>query len=321
VRGRVIHEADIVVTIGRRLDFQLAYGSPAIFRGAQFIRIADIPSELRDNRRGLVEIFGDPAEVLDAIVEAAGNRPIRRDAHWLRDLRQDHERRTVQLKKAMTEAPAGVDGKMHPYRLLSAIQAQLPPNAILVIDGGDFLSFARIGLSASKVLDPGAFGCIGVGVPYGIAASLAYPDRPVIVATGDGAFGFNAIELDSAVRHKADALFIVANNGAWQIEVHDQTTRYGTTVGTHLQFSDYAAMARAFGMYAERIEEAAELPDALTRALANRPALLDVIVTPEAVSPDAKSGLAAVPDLHALTVWDEAERAWRNRATRVRSED
>ena len=76
-------------------------------------------------------------------------------------------------------------------------------NAIVIVDGGDFLSFARIGLSAPTMLDPGPFGCIGVGVPYGIAASLACPDRPVIVATGDGAFGFNAIEVDTAVRHKA----------------------------------------------------------------------------------------------------------------------
>ena len=96
---------------------------------------------------------------------------------------------------------------------------------MLIADGGDFLSFARVGLSASTYLDPGSLGCIGVGTPFGIAASLAYPDRQVVVATGDGAFGFNAMEIDTAARHKAPMFIVVANNGAWQIEVHDQPRR------------------------------------------------------------------------------------------------
>jgi acetolactate synthase-1/2/3 large subunit len=131
------------------------------------------------------------------------------------------------------------------------------------------------------------------------------------VATGDGSFGFNAIEVDTAVRHHVPLLIVVANNGAWQIEVHDQTTRYGRVVGTRLQFSDYAAMARAFGMHAERVERAEELPAAIDRALVNRPALLDVLVTADAVSGDAKSGLAWVPDLQPLTTWEDAEHRWR----------
>jgi acetolactate synthase-1/2/3 large subunit len=184
-------------------------------------------------------------------------------------------------------------------------------NAVVVTDGGDFLSFARIGLSAPTMLDPGSFGCIGIGVPYGIAASLACPDRPVVVATGDGAFGFNAIELDTAARHRAPVLIVVANNGAWQIEVHDQTVTHGKVVGTTLQFSDHAAMARAFGLHGERVETAEELKPAIERALANRPALLDVVVTPEAVSSDAKTGLAWVPDLQPLAAWNEVEKAWR----------
>ena len=123
--------------------------------------------------------------------------------------------------------------------------------------------------------------------------------------------GFNAIELDTAVRHRAAPVFVVANNGAWQIEVHDQTSTYGRVAGTKLQFADHAAMARAFGMHAERVERADDLPGAIDRAFARRPSLLDVVVTPEAVSADAKSGLAWVPDLQPLAAWDEAERAWR----------
>src|SRR5205085_7841657 len=128
-------------------------------------------------------------------------------------------------------------------------------------------------LSTSTWLDPGPLGCIGVGTPFGIAASLARPNSIVYVATGDGAFGFNAMEVDTAVRHRAPVLIVVANNGAWQIEVHDQQQTYGKVVGTRLQFSDHAAMARAFGMHGERVERAEDLPGALDRALAHRPAL------------------------------------------------
>jgi len=312
MRGTVMVNADIVLTVGRRLDFQLAYGSPAIFGAARFVRIADIAAELRDNRRGAAEILASPKEALRALVEAAGNREASVDRQWAAKLRNGHEERARKLRQSMAAAPPGSDGRLHPNRVLAALQEAIGPDAIVITDGGDFLSFARVGLVAPAMLDPGPFGCIGIGVPYGIAASLAFPNRPVIVATGDGAFGFNAIEVDTAVRHKAPVLIVVANNGAWQIEVHDQTVTHGKVVGTRLQFSDHAAMARAFGMHGERVETEEQLRPAIERALANRPALLDVVVTPEAVSSDAKTGLAWVPDLQPLAAWDEAERKWRS---------
>ena len=123
------------------------------------------------------------------------------------------------------------------------------------------------------------------------------------------------MEIDTAARHKAPVLIVVANNGSWAIEVRDQQETHGKVVGTRLQFADHAAMARAFGLHGERVERAEELPAAIDRALAalaqGRPALLDVLVTPEAVSSDAKSGLAWVPDLQPLGAWDDAERKWR----------
>ena len=311
MRGTVMSEADVIVTLGRRLDFQLAYGSPAVFGDARFIRIGDAPSEIRDNRRGAVEIFAQPAATLKAMVETAGARVPSADRAWLTTTRQKHEERASKLRQTMQTAAPGNDGRIHPNRLLGELQKQLAPDAVIIADGGDFLSFARVGLPASTYLDPGSLGCIGIGTPFGVAASLAFPDRQVVVATGDGAFGFNAMEIDTAVRHKAPVLIVVANNGAWQIEVHDQNDTHGKVVGTRLQFSDHAAMARAFGMYAERVEKSEDLPGAIERALANRPALLDVIVTPEAKSSDGKTGLAWVPDLQALGAWDDAEKKWR----------
>ena len=254
-----------------------------------------------------------PKEALRALVEAAGNRPSSVDREWAAKLRSGHQDRARKLRQSMASAASDSKGRMHPNRVLDALQEAMGPDAVVITDGGDFLSFARIGLSSPMMLDPGPFGCIGIGVPYGISASLAFPDRPVIVATGDGAFGFNAIEIDTAVRHKAPVLIVVANNGAWQIEVYDQTVTHGKVVGTRLQFSDHAAMARAFGMHGERVETEDQLRPAIERALANRPALLDVVVTPDAVSSDAKTGLAWVPDLQPLAAWDEAERRWRSK--------
>ena len=311
MRGSVMSEADLVVTVGRRLDFQLAYGSPAVFGQAKFVRIADCAPELRDNRRGAAEIFATPVAALEAILTAAGDREPATDRQWARAVRVEHLERAAKLFASMKVAPAGSDGLMHPNRLLAALREKLPADAVIVADGGDFLSFARVGLPASTYLDPGSLGCIGVGTPFGVAASLACPGRTVAVLTGDGAFGFNAMEMDTAARHKAPVLIVVANNGSWAIEVRDQQETHGKVVGTRLQFADHAAMARAFGLHAERIEKAEDLPGAIERALANRPALLDVLVTPEAVSSDAKSGLAWVPDLQPLAAWDDAERAWR----------
>ncbi|CAG9181113.1 thiamine pyrophosphate-binding protein [Cupriavidus pinatubonensis] len=311
MRGSVMSEADVVVTLGRKLDFQLAYGSPAVFGDARFVRIADCASELRDNRRGAAEVFASVDAALDAILSHAGDRVPACDADWATGLRAKHAARADKLLTSMTQAPSGSDGLMHPNRLLAALREALPQDAIVVADGGDFLSFARVGLSASTYLDPGSLGCIGIGTPFGIAASLACPDRTVVVATGDGAYGFNAMEIDTAARHKAPVLIVVANNGSWAIEVRDQQETHGKVVGTRLQFADHAGMAKAFGLHAERVEKPEELPAAIARAMANRPALLDVLVTPEAASSDAKSGLAWVPDLQALGAWDEAETQWR----------
>lgn len=314
MRGNVMSQADVVVTLGRKLDFQLAYGSPAVFGDAKFVRIADCPSELRDNRRGVAEVFASVSSSLETILELAGQREPQTDREWVTHIRQQHEKRADKLVTSMQQAPAGNDGLMHPNKLLATLRAALPDDAVVVADGGDFLSFARVGLPAATYLDPGSLGCIGVGTPFGIAASLALPDRTVVVATGDGAFGFNAMEIDTAVRHRAPVLIVVANNGAWAIEVRDQLETHGKVVGTQLQFADHAAMARAFGMHAERVTSADDLPAAIQRALANRPALLDVLVTPEAASSDAKSGLAWVPDLQALGAWDSAEKTWRHQS-------
>jgi acetolactate synthase I/II/III large subunit len=309
MRAAAMTEADTVLVIGRKLDYQMGYGSPAVFPNARFIRLADSAGELLDNRRGSPELLATPALALDAIVKAAGNRRPSVDRAWSEGLRQRHvERSSGPARPAAT----GSDGKVHPAAIFDAIKKVAARDFIAVADGGDLLSFARVGLEASTYMDAGAFGCLGVGVPFASAAALAFPDRQVISINGDGAFGINAMEIDTAVRHGAKAVFIVSNNAGWNIERFDQDTNYGgRVVGTTLRHSDYAAMARALGAHGERVEKPEELEGALRRALANAPAVIDVVTSQTVVSSDARKGLGFVPDYQALTAWDDAEKKRR----------
>jgi acetolactate synthase I/II/III large subunit len=312
VRARAIQEADLVLVVGRKLDYQLAYGSPAVFANAKFIRMADHADELRDNRRGEVELLADAGLAMAALADAIRAPSPALDTAWTAALRAEHVKRAAKHAEAMASAPAGKDGHIHPNRIFAALRKVLKPDAIAVADGGDLLSFARMGLEVRTYLDAGAFGCLGVGTPYAVAAALLHPDRQVVAITGDGAFGINAMEIDSAKRHGAKAVFIVSNNAAWNIERLDQEMNYGgRVVGTTLAWSDYAAMARAFGLHAERVTDPARLEGAISDALANAPALIDVVTTQHALSSDAGKGLGWVPDRQALTAWDEAEQKRR----------
>jgi acetolactate synthase-1/2/3 large subunit len=312
VRARAMKEADLVIAIGRKLDYQTGYGSPAVLPNARWIRIGDNAEELRENRRGEVELFAHPGLALAAITEALP-RAKSTDREWASALRNEHVRRSTRYANELTTSKAGNDGHMHPNRIFAALREVLKPDAITIADGGDILSFARLGLEApSTYLDAGTFGCLGVGTPYGVAAALVHPDRQVVVISGDGAFGINAMEIDSAKRHGAKVVFIIANNAAWNIERLDQQMNYGgRIVGTALAWSDYAAMARAFDLHAERVTDPARLKGALQEAFAKAPALLDVVVTQDALSSDAGKGLGWVPDYQALTAWDDAEKARR----------
>jgi acetolactate synthase I/II/III large subunit len=312
VRAKAMSEADLVIVVGRKLDYQLGYGSPAVFPNAKFLRIADHADELRDNRRGEVELLADAGLALEALAFALKKSSAAIDTAWTAALRAEHVRRSTKYADAMASAENGKDGHIHPNRIFAALKNVLSENAITIADGGDLLSFARVGLETKHYLDAGAFGCLGVGTPYAVASALLYPERQVVAITGDGAFGINAMEIDSAKRHGAKAVFIVSNNAAWNIERLDQEMNYGgRVVGTTLAWSDYAAMARAFGLHAERVTDPARLEGAIREAFAKAPALIDVVTTQHALSSDAGKGLGWVPDRQALTAWDEAEQKRR----------
>jgi acetolactate synthase I/II/III large subunit len=308
-RAKTMAEADVVVTVGRKLDFQLAYGSPAVFStDARFVRLGTSSDELSDNRRGDAELRGNVSASLKALLEA-GAVPEQLDVAWIKSMRTYNREKTEQFMAGLGKQPSGSDGRMHPQSLLAAVNKFIDGDTIVVADGGDILSFARAALRAETYLDPGALGCLGVGVPFAVSAALNFPDRRVIAVIGDGSFGLTAMEIDTAVRSGARAVFVVANNGAWGIERNDQLVGYnGNLVGVDIPGCRYDLVAQGLGAYAEQIERPEDLAGAIERALENAPALLDVAVTKEAESPDFNNGLAGVPDRQALEIWDRAEK-------------
>ena len=311
VRSAAMTQADLVITLGRKLDYQLAYGSPAVVGDAMFLRIADTPSELLDNRRGMPELLASVGSALAALAEAIADDPGELDVAWANGLRAKHRERVTAVGDRPT-LQSGGDGRIHPMAIFDAIRDVARPDCVGIADGGDLLSFARVGLGTATYMDAGAFGCLGVGVPFAIAAALAFPQRQVICVTGDGAYGFNAMEIDTAVRHNARAVVIISNNAAWNIERYDQDCNYGgRVVGTTLAHSDYAGMARALGAHGERVENASDLAAAIRRGLENPPAVIDVVTSQDVVSSDSTKGLSLVPDYQPLTAWDAAERRRR----------
>ena len=312
VRGRAIAEADLVITLARNLDFEVAYGSAAIFRpGVRFLRVGRTFDDLARNRRGDVELCADMSAALAALVEADA-APSDPDRAWRDRLLAENAAKAEGLDERLAREADGTDGGMHPYSLLRRLNRYIGPDTVVVADGGDVLAFARVALRAPTYLDLGPFGCLGVGVPFANAAALSRPDARVIAVIGDGAFGFNAIEVETAVREGAEVLLVVVNNAAWNIERQDQIDHYdGRVIGTELTRSSYAALAESLGAHGETVEEIEALEPALDRALANLPAVVDVTVTRDAISPDSRSGLATVPALQATQPWDDAERRWR----------
>ncbi|XP_021300580.1 acetolactate synthase-like protein, partial [Herrania umbratica] len=202
-RSAVMRDTDLLITVGRQLDYQLGMGSPAVFPHARVVRIADTASELIDNRRGEVEILAETGAALGAVADALKDHTP--DTTWRDELKAKHTDRAKRYREGLHTTENGSDGRIHPNRIFGALDA-LDGDAldlgetIMIADGGDLLSFARLGITrCARYLDAGAFGCLGVATPFAIAASLAHPERPVIAVTGDGAFGITATEIDTAV--------------------------------------------------------------------------------------------------------------------------
>jgi acetolactate synthase-1/2/3 large subunit len=169
---------------------------------------------------------------------------------------------------------------------------------VLAVDGGDTFVWGELALEArrpGRYLGHGYLGCLGTGIPFALAAKLAYPDEPVVLLTGDGSVGLNFTEFDTAIRHNLPVTVVINNDQAWGMCKHEQMVRLGAdrVIGTELALTRYDKAAEAFGVYGELVDDAREVRPAIERAMASgRPACINVMTDPNAISP-AQQAMAA----------------------------
>jgi acetolactate synthase-1/2/3 large subunit len=179
---------------------------------------------------------------------------------------------------------------VHPARLIAEVDRFSDPDAILVGDGGDFISFAGRLIERAKPglwIDPGPFGCLGSGPGYAMSAKLAHPNRQVLLLSGDGAFGFSAMEFDTMVRHRIPVVCVVGNNGIWALEKHPMQSMLGMSIAADLgPRTRYDKVVEALGGYGELVDRPGEIRPALERAFkSGLPACINVICDPDAEYP------------------------------------
>ena len=277
-RSAAFKEADLVIVAGTPLDFRLGFGQ---FGAAKVVHLNDPVAQ----HVSLAASDDAPLDVaLRAIAENIETPPGTKA--WVESLRrtEGEKRDSVQAELRSTQAP------IHPMRIYGDLVPLLDRNAVVVCDGGDFVSYAGREVPSYEGgcwLDPGPFGCLGVGPGYAMAARLAYPDRQVVILYGDGAVGFSAGELESFVRHKLPVVAVVGNNGIWGLEKHPMRALYGYDVAADLQPGlRYDQMMEAFGGRGELVTDPDELTPALKRAFdSGEPTLVNVLTDPEIAYP------------------------------------
>ena len=285
-----IRDADLVMLLGRKQDFTIGFCRPPnVAADAGIIQIDPSPLEIGRNRGVAVGMVGDVTSVLDQMTKEAVNYKWN-DLPWLEELRAVRA-----AQAAWAEELARPETPMHALFVHKTLKSILRPDDCLVFDGGDFCHFGRSYLPALKPkrwLYVSSLGMLGSSLPTALAAKVAYPNSRVIVLTGDGAFGFNGMEFDTAVRHKLNIVAILGNDSAWGIDRQIQLGLYGRPVATELFQARYEQVVQGLGGYGEFVERPEDLEPALQRAFASgRPALLNVVVK-RAISPRAEAAIA-----------------------------
>ncbi len=289
-RGAGLGGADVALLIGVPIDFRLGFGG-SFGAETRLIRLDAAPNQLTANRPPDVDLVGDVRATLAALVETAAGGPRRTEA-WLDQLR------AVEAEKRAAEQDELNDARspLHPVRIYRELGEVLDRDAIVIGDGGDFVSYAGRHIETFEPgcwMDPGPFGCLGAGPGQAIGAKLAHPERQVCLLLGDGAFGFAGIEFDTMARHGLGVVGVMGNNGIWALEHHPMKFLYGYSVAAELRpETPYEQMVEALGCDGIAVRDPEQLRPALERAFeSGRPTLVNVITDPEVVYP-RKSNLA-----------------------------
>jgi acetolactate synthase I/II/III large subunit len=305
VRGLLRKEADLVVVIGTPLDFRLAFGD---FGAARVAHVADAADGIA-RHRGLAasaaggmaasavgdlaasavgglaaSAAGELAAILDGVARWSGPRTDHEP--WLDRLRDAED----VARATDAEALAATSDPIRPPAVYGALRARLARDAVVIGDGGDFVSYAGRYVDSYQPgcwLDPGPYGCLGTGLGYAMAARVARPSSQVVLLLGDGAAGFSLLDVDTLVRHDLPVVIVVGNNGGWGLEKHPMRAIYGYDVAAELRRETrYDEVVRALGGAGETVRRPADLGPALDRAFAaDAPYLLNVLTDPADVYP------------------------------------
>lgn len=285
-RSQAFKEADLVVVVGTRLNYVVSNVEPPRFSAtARVVRIDIDPEEIAGSLRLTLGIVGDARVVLDQLHAELTAEDGARYAAWRERLGAVHT-----SKLAKHEASLAVDqSPIHPLRLCKEIRDLIGRDTILCVDGQEILNYGRQSIPSYRPghrLNSGPFGTMGVGMPFGVGAKAARPDKTVVVLHGDGSFGLNAMEVDTALRHNLPMLVVISLNGGWTADPE------GKKPGRYLGYQRYDLMMAALGCHAEYVERPEDIRPALERAAA---AVADGKVAVVNVVTDwrARSGTAA----------------------------
>ena len=303
-RSAALRQADLVIVAGTPLDFRLGYGSFGPRDApARVVHVADAPGGIATHVALAASAAGDLAAFFTSLAaagRAAGTRARKgagmgagqADPEWVPDL-------TEAVKAALAaDGPllASDADPVHPARIYGELLKVLDDDAVVIGDGGDFVSFAGKYIEPARPggwLDPGPFGCLGTGLGYAIAARVARPAGQVVLLLGDGAAGFSLMDADTLVRHGLPVVIVCGNNAGWGLERHPMRSLYGYDVAADLQPGcRYDEVVRALGGAGELVTKAADIGPALRRAFdANVPYLVNVVTDPEIAYPRSTTGV------------------------------
>ena len=291
-RSLAFAEADLVIVVGVPLDFRLRYG---VFgpkdAPASVVHAADSPGGIATHCPLAASAAGDLSLFFTVLTEACGARPVG-DMEWLARLRGT-ARAAIAADAPLLESEAA---PVHPMRVYGELLRVLDDDAVVIGDGGDFVSFAGRLIEPAfpgRWLDPGPYGCLGTGLGYAIAARLAHPSSQVVLLLGDGAAGLSLMDVDTLVRHNLPVVMIVGNNSAWGLEKGPMKAVYGYDVAADLRpDTRYDQVVSALGGAGELVTKPEEIPAALRRAFdSSAPYLINVITNVEAEYPRTTTGV------------------------------
>jgi len=299
-RSVAFRQADLVVVVGTPLDFRLGYGafgdqdSPQ--RKPSVVHVADAPGQVATHCELAASYAGDLGGFFTALAAPAAwpGRPARVpwEDSWLPQL-QDAARGAVAADGALLASDAD---PIHPMRVYGELAGVLDDDAVVIGDGGDFVSYAGKYIEPGRPggwLDPGPYGCLGTGLGYAIAARIARPSAQVVLLLGDGAAGFSLMDADTLVRHGLPVVMVCGNNGIWGLEKHPMQAIYGYDVVADLQpRCRYDEVVSALGGAGELVTRPDGIGPALRRAFdSGVPYLVNVITDPAVAYPRSTTGV------------------------------